>query len=448
MKNLDASSSLLRRDALAIFGAALKAADAGEAVRRSLHIRSGEIRAGNARLRAVDFDRVFLLAVGKASVPMALAVEAKLGTRLSGGLIITKHGHQTRQLPGLRVHEAGHPVPDEAGIRASRAAMELLRKLNARDLLLLAISGGASALLTAPEEPVTLRDKQSTTQLLLRAGADIAQLNCVRKHLSALKGGRLAQLAHPATVVSLILSDVIGDPPDVIGSGPTAPDPSTFADALAVLDQFDLAGRVPKVVREHLKQGSAGERPDTPKADNRIFKAVHNVVIGSNRLALKAAKQEARRRGYRTIVLSSTMAGETREVAAVHAHILREIRESGNPLPAPACVLSGGETTVTVTGSGKGGRNQEFALAGAMGIQGVRDVLILSGGTDGTDGPTDAAGAIATADTVNRAKKKGLQAADYLKRNDAYPFFEALGDLVKTGPTGTNVMDIHILLAR
>lgn len=443
----------LRRDALAIFHAALKAADAGEAVRRNLRIGAGVIHIGqrgdaHVTLRSEDFDRIFLVAAGKASVAMAVAIETQFGKRLSGGVVITKHGHQTARLQSLPVHEAGHPIPDEAGVAGSRAVVELLRELNAGDLLLVAISGGASALLIAPEEPVTLRAKQQTTQLLLRAGADISELNAVRKHLSGLKGGGLAQLAYPATVVNLMLSDVIGDPPDVIGSGPTAPDRSTYADALAVLDRFDLRGRVPAAVRERLEQGMRGECAETPKPGDPIFKNVHNVLIGSNRLALQAARKEAKRRGYRTIVLSSTLAGETREVAGVHAQILREMRESGNPISVPACVLAGGETTVTVRGGGKGGRNQEFALAGAIGIDGLQNVVLLSGGTDGSDGPTDATGAIATGDTVRRAKKMSLEAADHLKRNDAYPFFEALGDLVKTGPTGTNVMDIHVLLAR
>jgi hydroxypyruvate reductase len=378
---------------------------------------------------------------------MAVAVEKIAGSYLAGGLAITKHGHTTLRPRGVTLIEAGHPIPDRAGVKAARDVEELLRELNARDLLIVAISGGASALLSAPAEPVTLAAKQKTTDLLLRAGADIFQLNAVRKHLSLLKGGWLAALAYPATLVSLLLSDVIGDPLDVIGSGPTAPDESTFADAISVLKAYRVLERVPGVVRKRLEQGLRGEIPETPKPGDSLFQNVHNVVVGSNGLALQAAARKAKLLGYRPLILSSSMQGETREVARVHGEILREVVTSGQPLRAPACLLSGGETTVTVRGSGKGGRNQEFALAAALNIAGLPNVLALSGGTDGTDGPTDAAGAMATGETVALAKKRGLDALDHLTRNDAYPFFAALGDLVKTGPTGTNVMDLNLLMA-
>ncbi len=408
---------------------------------------SREIRAGSVRLALKNFDRIFLIAAGKAAVEMAVAVEKIVGERLAGGIAVTKHGHLTAQCRRVRAMEAGHPIPDADGIAAANTIRELLSELNRRDLLLVAISGGASALLSSPVKPITLRAKQKTTDLLLRAGANIRELNDVRKHLSSLKGGRLAAAAYPATVVSLLLSDVIGDPLDVIGSGPTAPDPTTFADAITILDRFKLLERVPQAIRERLERGAAHEIPETPKPGDPIFKNVHNIVIGSNRLALNAALRQAKALGYRSLILASTMQGETREVARVHAEILRELTASGNPIPPPACILSGGETTVTVRGSGKGGRNQEFALAAAIAIDGLSNVLVLSAGTDGTDGPTDAAGAIATGSTVDRAQTMGIDAQEYLSRNDSYSFFSALGDLVKTGPTGTNVMDIHVLLA-
>jgi len=421
--------------------------DAGEAVRRNLSIRGKLLRAGSdTRLSLEQFDRIFLIAAGKAAAEMASAVEAILGERLSGGIVVTKHGHARKRLRRLRVIEAGHPIPDDAGLEASQAVRELLQQLNARDLLLVAISGGASALLPSPAAPVNLRAKQRTTDLLLRAGANITQLNAVRKHLSTLKGGGFAALAYPATLVSLLLSDVIGDPLDVIGSGLTAPDTSTFADAVRVLDEYGVFDRVPSTVRDHFQAGVAQDIAETPKLGDPIFKNVHNIVIGSNRLALDAAAQRAKLLGYKPLILTSTLEGETREVARVHAQILREVLNSGHPISPPACIVSGGETTVTVQGSGKGGRNQEFALAAAMAIAGLRNALILSGGTDGTDGPTDAAGAIATGETVRCADVLGLSAADYLRDNNAYPFFDALGDLVKTGPTGTNVMDVHLLL--
>jgi hydroxypyruvate reductase len=444
------STRKLHASALAIFRAALKASAAGAAMERYVKLSaSGRIlRAGSLSLKLNEFDRIFVVGAGKAGASMAAALERILGPQnLSGGLVNVKYGHARPAPKKIHLRECGHPLPDQSGLDGAREMEILLRELNARDLLFVLISGGASALLPAPAPPLTLADKQQTTDLLLRAGADIFELNAVRKHLSALKGGQLAALAYPATVVPLLLSDVIGDPLDVIGSGPAAPDSSTFEDALSVLAKYGLSNRIPAAALARLTEGAEGRLPETPKPGDATFSNVSNLVIGSNRLALDAAVQAARSLGYRTLILSSTMQGETREVARVHAEILREIVFSGRPLKRPACLLSGGETTVTVHGKGKGGRNQEFALAAAISVSGLPDVAVLSAGTDGTDGPTDAAGAIADGATVARAVKLGLSPADHLTNNDAYPFFEALGDLVKTGSTGTNVMDLHILLA-
>ena len=407
----------LRRDALAIFSAVLDAADARKAVHRHRH-----------QIPWKRFDRIYLLAVGKAAAAMAEGVLAGIGRAVDGGIVVTKEGHGTRRLENIEQFESSHPIPDERGVEAASAVERMLRELNARDLLICAISGGASALLPAPIDGLSLEQKQNTTHLLLRAGANIHELNTVRKHLSRLKGGQLAALAYPATIVSLILSDVIGDDLDVIGSGLTVPDRSTVADALNVLEPFGVP--VPARLSE------------TPKPGDPIFENVSNIVVGSNRIALSAAAKKAKVLGYRPMILSSSMQGEAREVARVHAQILREARISGNPIKPPACILSGGETTVTVRGDGKGGRNQEFALAAAIDIAALRDSLVLSAGTDGTDGPTDAAGAIATGSTLSRAPDP----RDYLQRNDSYSYFERLGDLIKTGPTGTNVMDVHLLL--
>jgi hydroxypyruvate reductase len=411
----------IRNDALTILKAALRAADAGNAVRKRLPQLSRELQPKN-------FQRVFLISAGKAALPMAEAVVETLGRHIYGGVVVTKHGHLQHAMPGLECFESAHPVPDERGVAASQSIEAILRELNASDLLICAVSGGASALVPAPVEGMSLADKQGITDSLLKAGATIHELNTVRKHLSRLKGGRLAQLAYPATVLSLILSDVIGNDLEVIGSGLTAPDPSTLEDAREIMKKFGLV--LPDCATE------------TPKPGDPIFKNVHNVIVGSSRIALDAAAKQAKALGYRPMILSSTMQGETREVARVHAQILREVRTSGNPIKAPACILSGGETTVTVRGKGKGGRNQEFALAAAIEIAGLRNVLVLSAGTDGTDGPTDAAGAIATGTTL----KRGPDAPDYLNRNDSYSYFNELDDLVKTGPTGTNVMDVHLLL--
>ena len=432
---------------MVICKAALDAADAGTAVKRNLKIARTELRVPGNSYALKDFDRLYLLSIGKAAGRMALAVEEVVGSRLTGGLMVTKHGHAVKGLNLCRQRFSGHPIPDRHGLNAAVEIEQLLRQLNARDLLLVAISGGASALLPSPAPGLTLAAKQKTTDLLLRAGADIGQLNAVRKHLSTLKGGGLAALAYPATVIGLLLSDVIGDPLDVIGSGPAAPDRTTYADALHVLDQFGLLTRIPVSVRRHLELGAEGKKPETPKAGDPIFANVQNVIIGSNWNSLQAAEAAALTLGYSAAILSSAISGETREAAAVLSTILREVVQHGAPLRPPACLLAGGETTVTVRAKGQGGRNQEFALSAAHALKGLPGVLVLSLGTDGTDGPTDAAGAIATGSTIARAEKLGLDAARALKQNDAYPFFQKLGDLVKTGPTGTNVMDICVFLA-
>ncbi len=437
----------LRGDALAIFNAALAASNAGDAVRLHLRRSENQLRINKALYRLNRTDRVFVVAVGKAAPQMAEAVEHRLADHFVRGLIVTKHGHRGAYSGKCEVIESGHPVPDEESLRAGQAVVALLDQLTENDLLIVAISGGASSLLCAPVEGISLTAKQQTTDLLLRAGADIFQLNCVRKHLSMLKGGNLAARAYPARVLSLILSDVVGDPIDVIGSGLTAPDQSTFAQALDVLASRSVLAHVPAEVRQHLEKGARGEIVETPKPGDRTFAGVTNALVGSSRQALEAAAEEAKRRGYRPLILSSRFQGEACDVARFHSEILWEIILSSHPLPTPACLLSGGETTVTVRGKGKGGRNQEFALAAAIALADAPNITCLSAGTDGTDGPTDAAGAFINGETISRAKKLGLDAASYLANNDSYTFFQALGDLVKTGPTGTNVMDVNVMLA-
>jgi hydroxypyruvate reductase len=442
------SSRKLKSDALAIFQAGLRSANAAEAIKRHVRITRSLLRAGDYIIDLKEFDRIFVVGAGKAAAAMGFALEDIVGReRISGGVLNVKLGHNKPTPKLLTIYECGHPVPDEFGSQGALAIETILRQLTARDLLFVLISGGASALLPAPAPPVSLRDKQKITDQLLKRGADIFELNAVRKHLSRLKGGLLASLAYPATVVTLILSDVIGDPLDVIGSGLTAPDESTFGDGLRVLSKFGLTALAPRSVMARLEEGALGHVAETPKPGDPIFASVYNVLVGSNRLALEAASRQAQDLGYRAVVLSSSMQGETREVAKAHAEILREVMKGYGPARNPACLLSGGETTVTVAGKGKGGRNQEFALAAAIQLNGERNWAVLSGGTDGTDGPTDAAGAFAGDTTVSRALLAGLSPAAHLAENDAYPFFERLGDLVKTGPTGTNVMDLHIMLA-
>jgi hydroxypyruvate reductase len=420
------STRILRRDALSIFRAALAAAHPGQAVERHLaHGRYGRFR------------DIYVIGAGKAGAAMARAAERVLGDRITAGLVNVKYGH-TEKLRRIELNECGHPVPDANGVAGAERIAQLAAGAGAQDLVVCLISGGGSALLPLPAPPVTLDEKQAVTRMLLACGATIHEINCVRKHISAIKGGQLARLAAPAAVECLILSDVIGDNLDVIGSGPTAPDGATFADARAVLERYGLLERVPAAVRERL----AGAAPDTPKAGDAVFGRVRNVIVGSNDLALRAAARRARVLGYRPLVLSSVVEGETREVARVHAAIAREVRRTGRPVRAPACLITGGETTVTIRGEGLGGRNQEFVLAAALDIAGLPGTVVFSAGTDGTDGPTDAAGAIADGATLERAP----DAAGYLARNDSYHYFERLGDLVKTGPTGTNVMDVRLIL--
>jgi glycerate 2-kinase len=412
----------LRRQALRIFQAALQAADPYQAVLRHLKIPRGR------------FQNIYVIGAGKAGAEMARAVERVLGKRITGGEINVKDGHAAK-LRRIRINECGHPIPDRRGVAGARRIARIAQQSGPDDLVICLISGGASALMPLPARGTTLAKKQKITRSLLACGATIHEINCVRKHISAIKGGQLARLVYPATLLTLILSDVIGDDLDAIGSGPTVPDRSTVADVHAIGAKYGIAIDL-------------GGMAETPKPGDRIFAKATNVLVGSNELAVEAAAAEARRLGFHTLVLSTFIEGEARQVARVHAAIAKEILTTGQPVRRPACVISGGEPTVTIRGRGLGGRNQEFALAAAIEIAGLRDTVILSAGTDGTDGPTDAAGAIADGTTLARAGALGLDAAAFLGNNDSYRFFEGSGDLIRTGPTGTNVADIQIVLAR
>jgi hydroxypyruvate reductase len=411
----------LRRQALQIFRAALKAANPYQAVLRHL------------RLSPQAYQNIFVIGGGKASAQMARAVERLIGARITAGEINVKDGHGAK-LRRIKINECGHPVPDQRGVAGARRIAQIASQAGPDDLVICLISGGASALLPLPAPSITLVQKQKITRSLLACGASIHEINCVRKHISAIKGGQLARLAYPATLLTLILSDVVGDDLDVIGSGPTVPDRSAIADARAVLNKYGIPNKL--------------QMEETPKPGDKVFQKTRNVIVGSNALAVDAAAIEAVRLGFNTLVLSTSLVGEAREVARVHAAIAREIQVAGRPVRVPACVISGGETTVTIRGKGLGGRNQEFALAAAIDIAGLGDTVILSAGTDGTDGPTDAAGAIADGETLARAQALGLDASAYLMNNDSYHFFKATGDLIQTGPTGTNVADIQLILVR
>ncbi len=435
----------LRQDALGIFQKALSAVDPKAAVRRALTRDNGTLRIEGATYRLKDYEHIYLIGGGKASAVMAAAVEELLGDTLSAGQVTTKYGHGV-DLKATTLVEAGHPLPDEVGMAGTRKIMALLERSGPRDLVIAVISGGASALMPLPVEPLSLSVKQAVTQALLACGADIKEINVIRKHLSQVKGGQLARAAAPATLICLVISDVIGDPLESIASGLSVGDPSTYADCLSILDKYNLGPEIPPNVVAHLEKGARGEIADTPTPDDPIFRAVHNAIIATNRQAVGAACNEAQRLGYKTLILSTFVAGETREIARMHGAITKEIRTSGHPLAPPACIISGGETTVTLTGPGLGGRNQEFALAAALEIENLPNTVIFSAGTDGSDGPTDAAGGMVDGTTLSRARRLGLDAARHLKANDAYHFLKPLNDLVITGPTRTNVMDVHLVL--
>jgi glycerate 2-kinase len=434
-----------RKDAVAIFQAGVKAVDPAVAVRRHVQRQGNSLKIGGRPYNLADFENIFVIGAGKASAAMAEPLEEILGDRLTSGFLNVKYGHS---LPLSRIHvnEAGHPLPDESGWRGAKKIIELLRSTGERDLVIFLISGGGSALLPAPAEGLTLEDEQQMTNLLLECGATIHEINAVRKHISSVKGGQLARLAHPAVLVSLILSDVIGDRLDSIASGPTVPDESTFEICLRILEKYGLTARIPPAVSEHLEKGARQEIGETPKPGDPAFDRTQNVIIASNAQAVEAAAEKARTLGYHSLVLSTFIEGETREIARMHTALAKEIIRSGRPVRRPACLISGGETTVTIHGPGLGGRNQEFSLAAAIEIDGLDDVVVLSGGTDGTDGPTEAAGAIADSTTSQRGRALGLEPEAYLFNNDSYHFFQPLGDLLVTGPTFTNVMDLHLVL--
>lgn len=431
----------LRSDARKIFRAAVTAADPTQAVLSHLHLAQDTLIAGRRRYDLSSFNNIYVIGAGKAGASMASAIEKLLGKKISDGLINVKDGHLA-PLRRIRLHQASHPLPNQNGVDGALQILEIARAAGPRDLVICLISGGASALLPAPAVGLTLNDKQRVTALLLACGATIHEINAVRKHLSSIKGGQLAQAVFPATLLTLILSDVIGDDLSVIGSGPTVPDPSTFADALNILRKYDLLKKIPARALRILQAA----KQETPKPADPLFRKSQTIIVGSNRQAMEAAAKTARQLGFKPLVLSTTIDGETRDIAGMHVAIAREVRASGQPLRAPACLLSGGETTVTLRGQGKGGRNQEFSLAAALHLADVHNTLVLSAGTDGSDGPTIAAGAFADTTTLARADALGMNASDFLARNDSFSFFEKLGDLLITGPTNTNVMDVRIVL--
>lgn len=435
----------LREAGLEIFKAAVRAGDVRPLIERSLSREGSFLSAGSVTFDLSKIHRFLVVGAGKASGAMAAALEELVGDRVADGLVIVKEGHRAHTRK-VRQVEAGHPIPDERGLAAARELLDLVGSAGSDDLVIFLVSGGGSALLPAPVPPVTLAEKQTLTRLLLEAGATINELNTVRKHCSRIKGGQLARAAAPAPVLSLILSDVVGDPLDVIASGPTAPDPTTYADALAVLAKFRLEDRAPLSIMTHLGHGVRGGIPETPKPGDPLFLRVTNLVIGNNRLVVEGAMEKARALGFQPFLLTSNLQGEARDAAREFVAYAARIRVAGRPVSPPACVIAGGETTVTVKGRGTGGRCQEFCLAAALAIEGTRDVVVLSAGSDGSDGPTDAAGALADGGSAGRGSERGLDARALLDANDSYRFFSTLGDLIVTGPTRTNLLDLYLLL--
>lgn len=418
-----------REAAQAIWQAALAAADVRPLVHRAMEPLTVDL---------APTGRVLVLGAGKASGAMAAAVETRLGDRVEDGFVVVKDGY-TVPTRRVRVVEAGHPVPDGRGERAAAALLDRARAAGADDVIFMLISGGGSALLPAPVPPVTLAEKRAVTQLLLAAGATITELNAVRKHLSLIKGGQLARAAAPARVITLVLSDVIGDPLDVIASGPTAPDSSTFGDAIGVLRKREVWAAIPAAVRARLEAGARGDLEETPKPGDRIFARVSHHVIGNNALVTDAAVARAAELGYRPTLLTRSLEGEARDVA-------RELVARARALPPPACLIAGGEITVTVRGPGRGGRCQELALAAGLALDGVDNVVVLAGGTDGTDGPTDAAGGFADGTSATRSRAAGADPDAALAANDAYAALAATGDLLVSGPTHTNLLDLYLVL--
>lgn len=442
-----------KSDLTGIFAAAVKRVDPESMLMTQCSLK-GDIFSVELPGKKVEYDlavyeNIIIIGAGKATARMAKAVEALLGSRITEGLIAVKYGH-TEDLSIIKTIESGHPVPDDNSVKAAEAILKLAESADEKTLVINLISGGGSALLCYPfrngEWECSLAEKQATTKLLLDCGAEIAEINTIRKHLSSIKGGRLAEAIYPADALNLILSDVIGDRLDSIASGLTVPDKSTFADAVRITEKYKIKNRLPNSAARILMLGEAGSISETPKPGSPIFAKSENMLIGTNLAAIKSAEAAAKKLGYNTQVLSSQISGEASEIAKFYLGIGRDIQRDLGMLPRPACIIAGGETTVTIKGSGLGGRNQEMALAFLNELNEEDKIFFLSGGTDGNDGPTDAAGAFAARDIAVRGSEAGLSIQSYLDNNDSYNYFKQTEGLLITGPTNTNVCDVQIML--
>jgi glycerate 2-kinase len=428
-----------------VMAAALDAADPESAVFRFLKRSHDRLEIAGKQYDLGKLNRILVVGAGKAGAPMLKAVQKILGDRIDWAGVIVKEGHilNNHFFPtGWNVFEAGHPIPDERGSRGTTELTHVLNKVGEHDLVICLISGGGSALMTSPAPDISLNDLQVLTTKLLASGASINEINTLRKHLDLVKGGGLVRMASPAHLLALILSDVVDDPLDIIASGPTVPDPGTFTEAWKVLEKYGLTESAGPAISERLRRGVEGKIEETPKPGDSLFQNVQNVIVGSNRQAVEAGLRQARAEGFHPILLTTRLTGEARRAGPLLAEIARQAADRGKK---PLCLGAGGETTVVLKGNGKGGRNQELALSAVKGLSGLPGTALACLATDGGDGPTDAAGAVVTGETYNQASLSGMDPSDFLERNDAYHFFEHFGDLIKTGPTLTNVNDLNFL---
>jgi len=446
----NAKTSELRRARqilIELVNKAIESADPSSKMRSRVRIDGERLKIGTHEFDLSEVGKIIVVGGGKASGNMAEVLEEIFGNRVTGGVVNVPEGmgsvYQTRK---IRLVEAGHPLPTGSGVKGAEEMIDLVSGLEPQDLVVCLLSGGGSALITLPAKGISLDELRETTQLLLKSGAMIQEVNAIRKHLSRIKGGQLAKAAHPAKVITLLISDVVGDRLDTIASGPTYPDPMTFSDALAVIEKYGLTKKVPKNILNHLKKGAEEKVPETPKPEEKYFLNTSYEIIASNADAIRAAMEVGKSHGFNVSTLTTTMQGEAREVGAHLATVAKGVIETSEPASRPALLISGGETTVTIKGDGIGGRNQELVLSAAIGISGLRNATVASFSTDGVDGPTDAAGAVADSFTLERAKHLKLDPELHLERNDSYSFFKGIGDLLITGPTRTNVMDLTCLI--
>jgi glycerate 2-kinase len=441
---IDYSDIRIKRILKDLISAAVNAADPRQALRRILTRKGNQLKAAGISYDLSRFGRIVCVGAGKASGQMAVALEQVLGETLEGGIVIVKDGYEA-PCKKVRIFKAGHPVPDQRSLKGTKQVLSLVQSLTQRDLLIVLLSGGASSLLCAPSAGLTLAGKQRTTQLLLRSGAPIHEINIVRKHLSVIKGGQLIQ-ATPANILTFIISDVLGDDLATIGSGPTVPDSSTFQDARDILKRYKIWTKVPVAVQRHFKKRLASAISDTLKPPRKRALRNRHIILANNQVALAGVAGKARQLKLKPFILPKPLQGEAKEIGSILGGLARDLVEFGNPVHAPACLIAGGEPTVTVKGKGKGGRAQECVLAAAQELTGLQNVIMAGFGTDGTDGPTDVAGALVDGKTVERASRKGLDISRLLDNHDSYHFFRNGGGHIITGPTGTNVNDIYLIL--